>query len=83
MGSIKDKSTDEKFTERLCSFMESPSYKDWLKAWMLIRDKVTEDIKNFDELDSVFNIDQYGCYINDMLYDLEMELHNKGLDDLH
>jgi len=83
MGSIKNKSVDEKFTERLCSLMQSSSYKDWLEAWMLIRDKVKEDIKSFHELDSAFNIDQYGCYINEMLYELGMALHNEGLDDLH
>ena len=63
--------------------MQSSSYKDWLQAWMLIRDKVKEDIKSFDEFYLTFNIDQYGCYINDMLYELEMELHNEGLADLH
>ena len=83
MGSIKNKSADGQLTRRLCSLMKSSSYKDWLQAWILIRDKINENIHTFDELDSAFNIDQNQCYIIDMLYDLEMELHNEGLDDLH
>jgi len=49
----------------------------------LIRERVKEDIKSFDELDSTFNIEKYGFEIVEMLYELEIELHNEGLDDLH
>jgi len=83
MESIKNKSANKKFTTRLCPLMQSSSYKDWLQAWMLIRDKVNEDIKSFDEFYSTFNIEEYGCDIGEMLYELEISLHNEGLDDLH
>jgi hypothetical protein len=83
MAFKKSRPTDDSFTEKLCSLMRSSSYKDWLQAWMLIRDKVKEDIHTFDKVDSTLNIDRYGCSINNMLYDLEIALHNEGLDDLH
>ena len=78
----KKKYKNQKFTLKLCLLMASSSYKDWLQAWILIRDKVHKGIKTFDDFDSYFNINKYGYYINNMLYELDMALHNEGLDDL-
>ena len=63
--------------------MESSSYKSWLQAWILVRDKVSEDITTFSQFDSMLGIDKYGYSLNDMLYELEMALHNEGLEDLY
>jgi tetratricopeptide (TPR) repeat protein len=73
---------DKPLRTKLCSLMLSDDYEDWLQAWELIRDHMPEGITTFDELDEVFDLDINDCSINDMLYDLDEELSNTGLDDL-
>jgi tetratricopeptide (TPR) repeat protein len=41
-----------------------------------------EGMTTFDELDEMFDLDFHDCSVNDMLYDLDEELSNTGLDDL-
>jgi hypothetical protein len=62
--------------------MLSDDYEEWLQAWELIRDHMPESVTTFDELDERFDLDIHDCSVNDMLYDLDEELSNIGLDDL-
>jgi len=63
--------------------MYSDSYKDWLQAWELIQNAIPGNITTFDSFDSLFDLNNNLCFINDMLYDLDEELHNEGLDNLN
>jgi tetratricopeptide (TPR) repeat protein len=62
--------------------MLSDDYEDWLEAWELLRDNMPEGITTFEALDELFDLDFNDCSVNDMLYDLDEELYNTGLDDL-
>ena len=66
---------------QFCSLMLSDDYEDWLQAWELIRDNMPESVTTFDALDEMFDLDIQDCSVNDMLYDLDEELSNIGLDD--
>ena len=66
---------------KLCALMLSEDYEDWLQAWELIRDNMPENITTFDALDEMFDLDFNDCSVNDMLYELDEELTNAGLDD--
>ena len=72
---------DSTLTAQLCSLIRSNDCKDWLRAWELIRDRMPEQVTTFHELDVLFGLDAHGCFISDLLYDLEMALHNEGLED--
>jgi len=67
---------------KLCALMLSEDYEDWLQAWELIRDNMPENITTFEALDEMFDLDFNDCSVNDMLYELDEELTNAGLDDL-
>lgn len=73
---------DNPFTTELCSLMRSEDYEDWLQAWELIRANMPESVTTFEALDERFDLDFNACSVNDMLYELDEELSNIGLDDL-
>jgi tetratricopeptide (TPR) repeat protein len=61
--------------------MRSEAYEDWLHAWELLRDHTPAHITTFAALERVFHLDVQGCFVTNMLYDLDMALHNEGLED--
>jgi len=67
---------------KLCSLMLSDDFEDWLEAWELLRDHTPESVTTFDALNEMFDLDIQDCSVNDMLYDLDEELSNVGLEDL-
>ena len=67
---------------QFCSLMLSDDYEDWLQAWELIRDNIPESVTTFDALDEMLDLEVEECSVNDMLYELDEELANIGLDDL-
>ena len=73
---------DTTLATKLCALMLSEDYEDWLQAWELIRDNMPENITTFEALDEMFDLDFNDCSVNDMLYELDEELTNAGLDDL-
>jgi len=73
---------DTTLATQLCSLMLSDDYEEWLQAWELIRDHIPESVTTFDALDERFDLDIHDCSVNDMLYDLDEELSNVGLDNL-
>jgi tetratricopeptide (TPR) repeat protein len=74
-------STDASISAQLCSLMRSDDYEDWLQAWELLRDAMPESIATFDALEAQFAFDIHDCSVTEMFYELEMALHNEGLDD--
>jgi tetratricopeptide (TPR) repeat protein len=62
--------------------MLSDDYEDWLEAWELLRDNMPEGITTFEALDELLDLEAEECSINDMLYELDEELSNIGLDEL-
>ena len=70
-------------TEKLCVLMRSDFYADWIEVWNLVRNRTPQSIRTFDAFDSFFGIADELCFINNMLYELEIELYNEGLDDLN
>jgi len=73
---------DTTLATQLCSLMLSDDYEEWLQAWELLRDNMPEGITTFEALDEMFDLEAEECSINDMLYELDEELSNIGLDDL-
>jgi tetratricopeptide (TPR) repeat protein len=69
-------------TTQLWALMRSESYEDWLRAWELMRDHTPDSITTFDALETLFHLDIQDCSVNEMLYALDMALHNAGIDDL-
>jgi hypothetical protein len=74
-------SVETSLTSKLCSLMRSGDYQDWLQAWELIRDTMPDSITTFDALEALFALDIHDCSVTDLFYELEMELHNAGLED--
>ncbi len=72
---------DATVATKLRSLMLSEDYEDWLHAWALIRENMPAHITTFDALDARLDLDGYACSVNDMLYELDEELANLGLDD--
>ena len=66
---------------QLCSLMRSDNYQDWLQAWGLIRDNMPDTITTFGALDALFDLHAHHCSVTNLFYELEMELHNAGLED--
>jgi hypothetical protein len=75
-------SMDGPLTTQLCALMRSEAYKDWLHAWELLRDHTPDHITTFDALETLFHLDVQDCAVTEMLYALDMELHNAGIEDL-
>jgi len=67
---------------QLGALMRSEAYEDWLHAWELLRDHTPDHITTFAALERLFHLDVEGCFVTNMLYDLDMALHNAGVDDL-
>ncbi len=67
---------------KLATLMLEDSYSAWLKAWHIIRDILPVEVTAFSEADAFLGIDEFDCCLNNMLYDLEMELGNEGFNDL-
>jgi hypothetical protein len=67
---------------QLGALMRSEAYEDWLHAWELLRDHTPAHITTFAALERLFHLDVQGCFVTNMLYDLDMALHNAGVDDL-
>ncbi len=62
--------------------MLSDDCEDWLQVSELMRDHVPESVTTFDHLDEVLELEAEACSVNDMLYELDEELSNAGLDDV-
>src|SRR5712691_8494086 len=78
----KTPSGEAPLTTQLCTLMRSEAYEDWWHAWELLRDNTPDHITTFDALETLFHLYVQDCSVNNMLYDLDMALHNAGLDDL-
>jgi tetratricopeptide (TPR) repeat protein len=68
-------------TTQLCALRRSEAYEDWLRAWELLRDHTPDHITTFDALETLFHLDVQDCSVTEMLYALDMALHNEGLED--
>jgi tetratricopeptide (TPR) repeat protein len=68
-------------TTQLCALMRSEAYEDWLHAWELLRDHTPDHLTTFDALERLFHLDVQDCSVTEMLYELDMALHNEGLED--
>jgi tetratricopeptide (TPR) repeat protein len=66
---------------QLGALMRSEAYEDWLHAWELLRDHTPAHITTFDALETVLHLDGQHCSVTEMLYELDMALHNEGLED--
>jgi hypothetical protein len=66
---------------QLGALMRSEAYEDWLHAWELLRDHTPDHITTFDALERLFHLDIQDCSVTEMLYELDMALHNEGLED--
>ncbi len=73
---------DTTLVTKLCSLMLSEDYEDWLQAWELLRDHMPASVTTFDALDEMLDLEAEECSVTDMLYELDEELSNLGLDDL-
>jgi hypothetical protein len=74
-------SVDAPLTTQLGALMRSEAYEDWLHAWELLRDHTPDHITTFDALERLFHLDVQDCSVTEMLYELDMALHNEGLED--
>jgi tetratricopeptide (TPR) repeat protein len=74
-------SVDAPLTTQLGALMRSEAYEDWLDAWELLRDHTPAHITTFDALERLFHLDVQDCSVTEMLYELDMALHNEGLED--
>ncbi len=79
----KNRAEQEKIEESLVGLIRSDSYEDWFRAWEIIQGNLPEDVKDFDDLDSYFNLREKHLPTDDMVYELEQALHNDGFDDLN
>src|SRR3989454_4072504 len=75
-------SVDAPLPTQLGALMRSEAYEDWLHAWELLRDHTPDHITTFDALETVFHLDVQDCSVTEMLYELDMALHNEGLEDV-
>jgi hypothetical protein len=66
---------------QLGALMRSEAYEDWLHAWELLRDHTPDHITTFDALERLFHLDVQDCSVTEMLNELDMALHNEGLED--
>jgi tetratricopeptide (TPR) repeat protein len=68
-------------TTQLYALMQSESYDDWLRAWELLRDHTPDHITTFAALEALFDLPAHGGVLSAMFHDLDMALHNAGLED--
>ena len=66
---------------QLSALMHSESYEDWWRAWELIRDHLPEGVTTFRECDIHLRLNVHGLVVTNLLYDLDMALHNAQVDD--
>jgi hypothetical protein len=66
---------------QLGALMRSEAYEDWLHAWELLRDHTPDHITTFDAQERLFHLDAQDCSVTEMLNELDMALHNEGLED--
>jgi len=66
---------------QLGALMRSEAYEDWLHTWELLRDHTPAHITTFAALERLFHLDVQDCSVTEMLYELDMALHNEGLED--
>ena len=69
-------------TTQLWALMRSEAYEDWRHAWELLRDHTPDHITTFEALETLFHLDVQDCSVTDMLENLDMALHNAGIEDL-
>ena len=74
-------SVDAPLPTQLGALMRSEAYEDWLRAWELLRDHTPDHITTFDALERLFHLDVHDCSVTEMFYELDMALHNEGLED--
>jgi tetratricopeptide (TPR) repeat protein len=77
----KTPSGETPLTTQLCALMRSEAYEDWLHAWELLRDHTPDSLTTFDALERWFHLDVQDCSVTEMVYELDMALHNEGLED--
>ncbi len=77
------KNDNQELLKKIISLIRSESYENWYKAVAIIQRYLPKSITSFDDVDSYFDLSFHGIFINDLLYELEEELHNDGLDDLN
>jgi hypothetical protein len=79
---VQEQSSGEtSLSTQLGALMRSEAYEDWLHAWELLRDHTPAYITTFDALETLFHLDVQDCSVTAMLYELDMALHNEGLED--
>src|SRR2546426_3855546 len=69
-------SVDAPLSTQLGALMRSEAYEDWLHAWELLRDHRPAHITTFAALERLFHLDVQDCSVTEMLYELDMALHN-------
>lgn len=74
---------DSTVVTKLRLLIFSDIYEDHLQAWELMRDHTPESITTFGAIDEILNLDANDGCVNGMLYELDEELSNIGLDDLY
>jgi tetratricopeptide (TPR) repeat protein len=77
----EQRSGETPLTTQLCALTRSEAYEDCLRAWELMRDHTPDHITTFDALETLFHLDVQDCSVTEMLYELDMALHNEGLED--
>lgn len=77
------KNDNQELSKKIISLIQSGSYENWYKAVAIIQRYLPETITSFDDADAYFNLPYHGIFINDLLYELDEELQNDGLDDLN
>ncbi|MFH0725185.1 MAG: hypothetical protein V2B19_02335 [Pseudomonadota bacterium] len=80
-NSFKD--DNQQIIQKIIFLINSESYGNWYKAVAIIQKYLPENITNFDDLDSYFDLPKNGIFFNDFLYDLDELLQNNGVDDLN
>jgi tetratricopeptide (TPR) repeat protein len=79
---VQEQSSGETpLSTQLGALMRSEAYEDWLHAWELLRDHTPAYITTFDALETLFHLDVQDCSVTEMLNELDMALHNEGLED--
>ena len=77
----EQRSGETPLSTQLGALMRSEAYEDWLHAWELLRDHTPAHITTFDALERLFHLDVQDCSVTEMLNELDMALHNEGLED--